>query len=532
MNPQQIISEIIEHLRGMWRFRWLAVSVAWAISLAGWAYIYAMPDVYRATAKVNVDTDSLIGPVFQGLAISDNVASQVEAVSRALLTRPNLEAVARNTDLDLRATTPAQLERLITGLQDRIRVRANRERDVFDIAFEDQDRAKARDVVAAIVDAFVENSLRGQGDDADITERALESEIKDHEDRLISAETALAEFKKNNLGYMPDDRGDYYARLQAALSAVKEAEEEIRLLVETRNELQRQIQGEEPVFGLMGDGTGSGGSGCPQQSQISDLEAQLALLRVDYTDKHPRIQTLTETIAALQQQCDAALALAASSEQDTAPAINRALEVNPVYQNMRIQLSNTEVELASLRARLSAHRGEVDSLRRDVDKIADVETSLKRLNRDYGVVQSRYQELLSRRETLMSAKRLDPVTDTVQFRTLEPPFASARPVGPNRKVMLAGVMVLAVGASVVVTFLLNQLKPVFFTRNSLKKIVDLPVLGSVSLLLSPREVRKRRRRMVAFVATYVALFVATGAVVAFESTGSALLRQTMGGAIL
>src|SRR6056297_4139864 len=102
----------------MWRYRWWAAGVAWLISVGGWFYVYSMPDEYAASAKVYVDTKSLMGPVFEGLALSDNVTAQVEAVSRALLTRPNLESVARKTDLDLRAETPEQVETLITNLQD------------------------------------------------------------------------------------------------------------------------------------------------------------------------------------------------------------------------------------------------------------------------------------------------------------------------------------------------------------------------------------------------------------------------------
>src|SRR6056297_1313781 len=145
----------------MWRYRWWAAGVAWLISVVGWFYVYSMPDVYSAEAKVYVDTKSLMGPVFEGLALTDNVTAQVEAVSRALLTRPNLETVARKTDLDLRANTAEEMEDLITDLQSGIRVSANRERNIFDISYRDVDRQKAQDVVAAIVDAFVENSLEG-----------------------------------------------------------------------------------------------------------------------------------------------------------------------------------------------------------------------------------------------------------------------------------------------------------------------------------------------------------------------------------
>lgn len=529
MNIQQLIAEALEYARGMWRYRWWAAGCAWLISVFGWFYVYSMPDVYSASARVYVDTKSLMGPTFEGLAISENLTAQVEAVSRALLTRPNLEAVARETDLDLRVDTPQQMELLITQLQDRINVDGNREQNVFSISYDDPNRDKAREVVAAIVDAFVENSLQGQGNDAEMTARALDAEIRDHESRLEGAERDLAQFKKDNLGYMPNDRGDYYDRLQQALSAVSETESQLRQVRQRRDELQRQIAGEEPVFGIMSAMPGGSSTGCSQQAQIAQLKSELALLLVDFTEKHPSIVSSREIIAQLEEACGAERRAAAAAGVPAVVSAEQPLQANPVYQNLRIQLTDAEVELAGLEVQLKTHRTAVAQLRADVDKIAEVEASLKQLNRDYGVVQTRYQELLVRREQLQSKERLDPVTDAVQFRTLEPPFAGIQPVGPNRPLLLIVVLVFALGAGGALALGLNQLKPVFFTRRSLQRIGGLPVLGSVSMLLSADQIQARRKEAYMWAATYGSLVFMTALVVLFESSGSALLRQLSGG---
>ena len=529
MNIQQLIAEAFEYARGMWRYRWWAAACAWLISIPGWFYVYSMPDVYSASARVYVDTQSLMRPIFEGLAVSDNLTAQVEAVSRALLTRPNLEAVARRTDLDLRVDTPAQMEFLITRLQQRVTVEGNRERNVFSISYEDHNREKAREVVAAIVDAFVESSLRGQGNDADMTARALDAEIRDHETRLREAEQRLAQFQKDNIGYMPDDRGDYYERLQAALNAVSETESEVRQVRERRDELQRQIQGEEPVFGIMsGIGAGAASTGCSQQGQIAQLEGELALLRVDFTDKHPSIASIKEIIAQLQAACGQERQASAAAGIPAVTPSAQPLQANPVYQNLRIQLTSAEVELAGLEVQLNTNRAEVAQLRADVDKIAEVEADLKQLNRDYGVIQQRYQELLVRREQLESKERLDPVTDGVQFRTLEPPFAALEPVGPNRPLLLGLVLFFALGSGGALALGLNQLKPVFFTRRALQRIGGLPVLGSVSMLLSGEQIQARRREAYAWAAACAGLVLLTILAVLLEGQGAALMRQLSG----
>ncbi len=391
MDLQKLIAEVLSHLRGMWRFRWQLVVVAWLVAIPGWFFVYGMPDVYQASAKVSVDANSLLPSLTQGLTAGENLVDEVHLVSKALLTRPNLAEVARQTDLDLRASTPQQMEGLITGLQKRVTVSGGRDK-IFTISYKDQDRKKAVEVVAAILNTFVESSLGAQGDDADMTERAIRSEMEDHEKRLLQAESDLADFKKRNLGYMPDEGADYYTRLQAALGSVAETERQMRQLRQRRDEISRQLEGEEPVFGLMPSTPAQAAAGCSKAANISQLQAQLSQLQVDFTDKHPRIVMLKDTLAALQEECEAERAAMGGAVAVVNPETN-SLDANPVYQNLRLQLSDANVELAALSEEYNTRRQLVSQLRADVDKIAVVETDLKKLNRDYDVVASRYQEL-------------------------------------------------------------------------------------------------------------------------------------------
>jgi hypothetical protein len=143
-------------------------------------------------------------------------------------------------------------------------------------------------------------------------------------------------------------------------------------------------------------------------------------------------------------------------------------------------------------------------------------------------VQGRHTELLKRWEDLQAKMRLDPVTDGVQFRRIEPPFAAAEPAGPNRPMMLAGVLVAAIGAALAAAFVLSELNPVFFTRPALSRRVDIPVLGSITMILTPDAVAKRRRETVVWATACIVLLVSTGGVVLFASQGSTLLRHLLG----
>jgi uncharacterized protein involved in exopolysaccharide biosynthesis len=247
-------------------------------------------------------------------------------------------------------------------------------------------------------------------------------------------------------------------------------------------------------------------------------------------DKHPRIARLQETIAGLEQQCAASLA----GNAGKAPLPRRTgdtVEANPVYQNLKIQYNAAELDLGDARTQLATSQKTVAQLHRDVDKITEVEAQLKQLNRDYDVVQGRHQELLKRWEDLMAKERLDPVSDTGLFQRIEPPFALADPVGPQRPALLSGLLLLALAAGLAVAFVLNQLHPVYFTRNSLGKATPFPVLGSISMIPSPGSVARRRTAAIAWGAACLTLFFACGIAIRFALEASAWLRALTGGGI-
>src|ERR1700741_518208 len=100
---QNVLDPVIDQLRGVWRFRWAALGIAWAVSIIGWLMLFAMPDMYEAKARVYVDTRTPLKPLLTGVAAEQDVESQLVMVRSALLGVPNLERVAREADLLVRA---------------------------------------------------------------------------------------------------------------------------------------------------------------------------------------------------------------------------------------------------------------------------------------------------------------------------------------------------------------------------------------------------------------------------------------------
>src|SRR5690606_20444825 len=97
---EELVSQLIVYLRGMWRFRWWGLALAWIIGIVGTAVVATMPDKYESTARIYVDTQSLLRPLMSGLAVQPNVDQQVAVLSRTLISRPNIEKLITMADLD------------------------------------------------------------------------------------------------------------------------------------------------------------------------------------------------------------------------------------------------------------------------------------------------------------------------------------------------------------------------------------------------------------------------------------------------
>jgi polysaccharide chain length determinant protein (PEP-CTERM system associated) len=530
----EIMVMVYSYARALWRRRWLAIVVAWAVCALGWFVVLTLPDRYQATARVYVDARTALRPVLEGIAIEEDYDSQLALVREALLSRPQLEAVARATNLDAEVTTEAGMEGLITALQQQISVISTVSQapggqqstdTIYSISYQHTNRQTSLDVVRTLLDNFVEGTLSGNRTGANEAQSFLVRQIADLEKRLSEAEARLAEFKKRNVGMLPgEERGDYFSRLESEMTLLQQAETNLAVASSRREELRRQLAASRQfVPGTAGSGSSSSSGAVPDVSiRVQEAEARLEDLLLRFTDRHPEVLALRQTIKELKEREARELAELARGGAGTGAI--RSLNVNPVYQSIQTQLSQVEVELASLRGAAAQHRREIAELRRFVDSAPEVEQEFARLNRDYNVQRAQYQQLVERLER---AKVSDDAAQNgiVRFEVIEPPRAGLAPVWPNRSVFMVLALLAGLAAGVVLALVPAVLRPTFDDPNSLSKATGLPVLGSVSALRPAGHLDFVRLESRNVAIACGALLAVGGAMVVFGGAGARLLRS-------
>src|SRR5678815_2946604 len=195
---RDIVGQISDALRGMWRYRWLGLGVSWLTAIVAVTMALRVPNQYEASARIYVDTQSILKPLMTGLAIQPNIDQQVVMLSRTLISRPNVEKLIRMADLDLKSDSKFEQEGLIERLTKALQIRSTDRDNLYTLSFRDEDAARAKRVIQSLVSIFVESSLGASRKDNDSAKLFLNEQIKIYESKLEEAETRLKDFRLRN----------------------------------------------------------------------------------------------------------------------------------------------------------------------------------------------------------------------------------------------------------------------------------------------------------------------------------------------
>jgi protein tyrosine kinase modulator len=499
---QEVIAQIFSYIWGIWRFRWLALGLAWVIALGGWLFVQQMPESYVGTARIFVDSNNLLRPLLRGLAIQPNISQRIAMMSRTLLSRPNMEKLMRMTDLDLQVQTEREKEEMLSQLRSTISLRGDRSnQSLYAVRVTHEDREMAKRITQALITVFIESSLSDKRQDSSGAQGFLDEQIAEYEVRLIEAEGRLAAFKQRYVGTLPGQAGGYYARLEQAKQQLSAAQLQLREMENRRRELQRQIDGEEPVFLASAGGV----SASPLDRRIQSLNAQMDALLANYTERHPQVRQLRALIADLEAEKRAQLETA---REDDFSGFYSGLSSSPVYQGMRSMLAETNAQVAELRVRVNEYEKRVSELNERVNNIPIIETELKQLDRDYKVIAAQHQELLERREAAKLSQDVEQTASDVSFRVVDPPFVPSKPSEPNKLMLNSIVLVLSLGAGMALALLVSLIKPVIVDQQSVLKLTGLPLLGSVTLIPTKAQRKSDAIGLVVFSSLAAVLIVA------------------------
>lgn len=493
---EELLAQLSTVARSMWRFRWISVGIAWLVGVAGAVAAFSVPDQFEASSRVFVNTDSILKPLMSGLAVQPNVDQQVAMLSRTLISRPNVEKLVRMADLDLKAQSKAQQDALVSDLMNSLQIKSVGRDNLYTLAYRDSDAAKAQKVIQSFVSIFIESSLGSARKDTDSAKVFINDQIKAYEGKLLEAETRLKDFRIRNIEMQTSDGMDAVSRLRQLSEQIEQAKLELReaeqALQASRQQLENERKQGESASAMESPADDSAfAASTPEiDSRIDAQKRSLDILLQRFTEQHPDVVSTRKLIRELEAQKKIEL-----KELRKAAIANPAMSSNGnnlIYQELNKMLANSELQVAALKARVAEYTSRYKQARELLKVAPQIEAEAAQLNRDYEINKRNYEDLVKRRETAEMSGELDSATGGVDFRLIDPPRVSDKPVSPNRLILVLMAMVAAIVSGFAVAFAASQLRPVFHNANELRSKFEFPLLGMVSLVTNDADHKRGR----------------------------------------
>ena len=473
--------------RGIWRHRWMGVSVAWVMALLGGLVVWGVPERFEARAQGYVDTQTVLKPLMAGLAFQPDVDQQVKMLGKTLISRPNVERLVNDKSIGLlKGTSEAERDLAIENLLKTIKAQPTGGNNLYAITYRDTNGQRAQRVVEGLVNLFMDSGVDTKRRDSQEASRFIDEQIKAYEGKLVEAESRVKEFKRRNLTVAATGTGtnqDYFGRMTGLSDDINRLRGELSAAEQSRDAYRRELDHEDPN---MPSDPASAVSLTPDlDTRIQAQNRQLDELRRRYTNEHPDVMAADRTIKELEaqrnQERDAKMRAFKAAGRNGAAAAT-----NPVYQRLRITLAEAEAKVASLRSQLSTQQARLEETRAQAGRAPEAEAELAQLNRDYEVIRKNYEQLVTRREAASLGVKIDQSSSMAEFRLVEPPRALPQPVFPGKRQLAMIMMLVALLFGAGAAYGKTLLNPSFASERELREFTKRPVLGSLSVVADPR----------------------------------------------
>lgn len=468
----------------VWRRRWLAIAVAWGVAVAGWLVIALIPSTYEAKARLFVQMQSIL-PNQMGVT-PDERNNQLLRLKQTLTSNENLVRVVRRTDLNSLIASEADLGAVVSALRTRIVITAQPDGMIEIKASSNisgfsngQNARTAAASVQGLIDLFIEQNLSGDRRETGQSLQFLDEELARRETALREAEQRRMEFEQRYMGLLPGE-GSIAQRMSAARAELANLEQQVAAGQASVNAMRAQLAATPQTIPGVGDNTATA------SGQVAALEGQLnQYLARGWTEGHPDIVALRAQLARLRPY--------AAAERRNGGGGGMA---NPSYVSLRALMAEREAQLAAATARRNQIQSDLAQLSSRQSTEPGLATEQERLGRDYNVLKQQYDQLLANREQVRLRGDMNTRTSPITVQVVEPPAVPNAPSAPNRPIFLTVVLILALGAGVAAAFVKGQLQMTFPTQGRLASVTGLPVLGTLSEVITPPVRALRRQRLV------------------------------------
>lgn len=393
------------------RFRFWCVLLFLGVSYAILGLGLVWPKHFTTSAVLFADETNIIEPLLKGSAEVTKI-DRSEQATEIIYTRAIMLASAKSAGLIKDGMSEEEQNNIIGRVRNGITVDKLGNKNHFVVRYTAKNPDLSFETLNAVVNVFIANAARKKRDESMSAYNFIDSQVQLYKKQLEVAEGKLKEFKSGNTDGTEDSVSNRISGLRQEIESLKISSEETQSRV---NSIRQQL-------GTEGQYLQTKGQVGELKQRRQALTGQLEQLLMSYQEGYPdiislraQIKDLDSAIAKLQTSGN----IYGSSEQVQ----------NPLYEELRKQLSEAEVELRAQTRRLESLKElQLEEVAR-LQRIAQNQAQLSDLTRDNDVTRKAYEEMLENREKARISMTLDIEGQGVTYRIQEPASFPLSPSG-------------------------------------------------------------------------------------------------------
>ncbi|HEY3447872.1 MAG TPA: Wzz/FepE/Etk N-terminal domain-containing protein [Myxococcales bacterium] len=434
-------------LEGLWRRRLLVLVTFAAVLVVGTAVVLGMPKVWRASTVVRVEAHR-VAPELVSPSVLTPVEERLKTLAQELFARPLLERTITELDLEKDLRKERGMDAAVEALRAQLDVKVEGEA-AFVLSVTGDDPKTVAKIANLLPKLYADEALELRAEQAQATSAMFDEEIKRLSKDVQARETTIAAFKLQHLGELPE-------QAEANMRAL----DRLMVLLTTRTDARRELQRRQSDLSAARLGADTE-LGRLKRSEL-DLDKSLLDAHSQWTPDHPEVQRL-------ERERDA-------TGRKRAQAEAKAQDEDESRNQVRRQLVQVDQELAGYQKEASLYRERLDRTPQWAQQLSEI-------TRDYEILRTKYQSLVSRKVEAEVARELEARARATTFHVLSPAAEPAAPFKPERGTAMLLVLLAAVGLSVLAG-VVREMQDDSLRRAEQARELEVPVLALVPRIRS------------------------------------------------
>lgn len=474
----------------------LLVLMFFGIAVIALVVAVTWPKQYRASTSILVMEDNIIRQLMDGRAVPTSIYDRASIAQEVIFSHRVMDEIVEaggwlDSDLGI-----AERERLILDIKERTVVGSPRE-NLIQIEYADRDPVRARLVTERFATLLMARSAEAKQRESREAYDFIAQQVSEYHELLVDAERRLKAFRDTNEAARPGSGDEVNGRIAGLRIELQ------RLGIE-RGELQSRRTSLESQLAGLDTETGMQTYQAQLRQRIAIVQGELDTLLLELQPRHPDVVRTRHRIEDMKAELDASASLAA------APIDGTGFKQGAMQQEINLDLTALRSAIAGLDARYRATEGLLEEEITLGRRVAESDLQHAELIRDHAVNRTIYEDLLNRLENSRLSMRLDERGQGLTFSIHEPAMTPAIASGPRFMHLAAGGLMAAVATPLGILMLLVRLDPRVRSPESIERVVQLPLLGTVPRHWTPRERRTLHRRIAVAIALVAIILAAYG----------------------